>query len=185
MEVENIFVYGKESKEIKKKYRFKTYNIPSRFLDMQRGSKFCLNCKNIKPISDFYWKPHERKFRNNCKKCQNKLEMINKKSRYYKSPNIAEWKKNRRIAVLKKIQNSISCIRCGCDDYRLLEINHKNGKGRKELKNFQKYGRSVEEVIRRGWRKTNDLELLCKPCNSIHFLEMKYGLLPIEVKWNG
>ena len=169
----------------KKKHGFKIHNIPSRFLDMQRGNKFCLNCKKIKHISEFYWKPDKHMFINNCKKCRNKLEALNRNYRKYKSPNREEWKKNRRISVLKKVQNYINCVRCGCDDYRLLEINHKNGGGKKELKNFQKYGRSIEEVIRRGWRETDDLELLCRPCNQIHYLERKYGSLPIEVKWNG
>jgi len=38
--------------------------------------------------------------------------------------------------------------------------------------------------IASGKRKTDDLELLCKPCNAIHCLELKHGPLPMKVVWN-
>jgi hypothetical protein len=34
-----------------------------------------------------------------------------------------------------------------------------------------------------GKRTTEDLELLCRPCNALHWLEMKYGPLPMRVVW--
>jgi hypothetical protein len=34
-------------------------------------------------------------------------------------------------------------------------------------------------------RDTADLELLCRPCNAIHYLESKYGPLPLRVVWEG
>jgi 5-methylcytosine-specific restriction endonuclease McrA/DNA-directed RNA polymerase subunit RPC12/RpoP len=75
------------------------------------------------------------------------------------------------------------CARCGCDDSRLLEINHKNGGGGKETLNG-KSSKKFYDDIAKGRRKTDDLELLCKPCNSVHALELKYGQLSFEVKWN-
>lgn len=157
----------------KKKYNIIVTNIPSRFLHMQRGTKYCAMCKNIKHMSEFYWKPDNRMFEPECKKCANKLSNITRGKNY--NSNAKKWRNTQRLSLLKEIQDEVKCVRCGCDDFRLLEINHKNGGGRKELKEFQKYGRSVQELIRRGWRKTCDLELLCKPCNAIHYLEMKYG----------
>ncbi len=32
-------------------------------------------------------------------------------------------------------------------------------------------------------RTVEDLELLCKPCNAVHALELKHGQLPFRVVW--
>ena len=89
-----------------------------------------------------------------------------------------------RKRVFFKICGSISpiCIRCGCDDRRLLEVNHKAGGGNQEMMHGKRSG-AFYRAIANGKRKTDDLELLCKPCNAIHALEMKYGPLPIRVVW--
>jgi len=102
-----------------------------------------------------------------------------------------------RILVRKrlffKICGSINpkCVRCGCDDKRLLEINHKNGGGSEEYGRNSK-GKSLKRSsvtfyysILDGRRSTDDLEILCKPCNAIHYLELKYGTLPMQVIWKG
>lgn len=34
-------------------------------------------------------------------------------------------------------------------------------------------------------RPVDDLEILCRVCNAKHYLEMKYGKLPIVVMWKG
>jgi hypothetical protein len=91
--------------------------------------------------------------------------------------------KKRVFALVSKSINPI-CVSCGCNDLRLLEVNHKNGGGGKEyhrLKNNMNFYRDIS-MLR---RKIDDLELLCKVCNAKHYLELKYGKLPIEVKWNG
>jgi hypothetical protein len=76
------------------------------------------------------------------------------------------------------------CIRCGCNFHSILEVNHKDGGGAKEMREL--FGGSTARfycAIISGKRKADDLELLCKPCNAIHYLEMKYGKLPFLVKW--
>lgn len=89
-----------------------------------------------------------------------------------------------RKRVFFRICGSIhpKCVRCGCDDSRLLEINHKNGGGNLEL---QKGKRSNQfyRAIAKGLRPTDDLELLCKPCNAVHALELKFGPLPFRMTW--
>lgn len=91
---------------------------------------------------------------------------------------------NYRKKVFKKIQDKISCIRCECDDPRFLEINHKNGGGAKEQHETKIYGRGFEMSILKGNRKTDDLELLCRPCNHIDYLERKFGQeIPLKVVW--
>jgi hypothetical protein len=75
---------------------------------------------------------------------------------------------------------AIACVRCGCDRPELLEINHKNGGGRKDL-----VGKWFYRAIVKLERDTGDLELLCRPCNAIHYLELKHGPLPFRMTWEG
>jgi hypothetical protein len=44
----------------------------------------------------------------------------------------------RRRALLIVGGGKIACVRCGCDRPELIEINHKNGGGRPELKSIGK-----------------------------------------------
>jgi transcription elongation factor Elf1 len=95
-------------------------------------------------------------------------------------------RERRKLQVFFKIAGSPvhACIRCGCDDIRLLEINHKNGGGKRNLE-AGTMSRKFHKNILNGNRSTNDLELLCRPCNAVHYLELKYGPLPMKVVWNG
>jgi hypothetical protein len=34
-------------------------------------------------------------------------------------------------------------------------------------------------------RDVDDLELLCRPCNAVHYLEMRHGPLPFRIVWEG
>jgi predicted RNA-binding Zn-ribbon protein involved in translation (DUF1610 family) len=86
----------------------------------------------------------------------------------------------RKRAVLLVGRGDVHCVRCGCDRAELIEINHKNGGGAKEIKGqSSKFYRAIA-LMR---RPVDDLELLCKPCNSVHALELKYGALPFRVVW--
>lgn len=106
--------------------------------------------------------------------------------KYFKE-NKEEISKISRERVRKVVLNIISgnnprCANCGCDDIRLLEINHKDGGGSKE----RLQGRNQEMFVRniyKGIRKTNDLNLLCRVCNSLHYLELKFGKLLMEIIW--
>ena len=97
---------------------------------------------------------------------------------------IKEQRKKYRLNILNIVSNNnLYCVRCGCNDVRLLEINHKNGGGVKELKNGEKVHQFYQSILK-GERKTDDLELLCKVCNSWHALELKYGELPYDISFN-
>lgn len=66
---------------------------------------------------------------------------------------------------------SIECRACGCDEISFLEINHVKGGGCKE---HRESGRvATMERILKGDRKTDDLEILCRVCNALDFLERK------------
>lgn len=140
-----------------------------------------------------------------CKRCGKEFKPINDNQKYCSGCRIIEhreytkqWKKNHpekereynknqykkvRISVLNIISNgNPRCVRCGCDDINLLEINHKNGGGQKEFdkENTQNFYRKIYKRV----RKIDDLELLCKVCNAWHALELKYGKLPYKVIYN-
>ena len=92
-------------------------------------------------------------------------------------------RKNRVDLLNLLSNNNPRCIRCGCNDTRLLEINHKNGGGGKELEKGKMASKFWRD-IRIGIRKTDDLELLCRVCNSLHYLESKFGKLPYRISYN-
>ena len=93
-----------------------------------------------------------------------------------------KYKKKLREKVLSIISNGkIECTKCGCDKIELLEINHKNGKGNKERK--EKHPFNLMMSIYKRERKTDDLEILCKVCNSLDHLKRKYGELPYEIRY--
>lgn len=94
----------------------------------------------------------------------------------------AKWYK-KRITALLKIDPKLECKRCGCRDIRFLEINHMHGGGNQELKN-SKVNCMTKKVMQ--GRSVVDLELLCKPCNAIHYMEMKWNVqIPYYVVWEG
>lgn len=95
-----------------------------------------------------------------------------------------KYNKKQRLKALNLVgKDKIVCTRCGCDDYRLLEINHINGGGAIE---YKKFNYRLTQAIASGKRNINGLELLCKPCNGIHALELKYKEeIPLMVIWHG
>ena len=91
----------------------------------------------------------------------------------------------RKTQAFKIIQLLTQCVRCGCDDIRLLEINYKNGGGYIKQRTEVAQGSPLYHKIIKKQRKTDDLELLCRPCNAIHYLETKYAQkLPLNVVWS-
>jgi hypothetical protein len=79
-----------------------------------------------------------------------------------------------------EICGGVKCVYCGCSDIRLLEVNHKNGGGNQERYGTRKRKREMGQGysfyldIIMGRRKTDDLEVVCKPNNSVHYLELIY-----------
>jgi hypothetical protein len=82
-------------------------------------------------------------------------------------------------------RGKLQCSNCGIipSNIRLLEINHINGGGYKEVgtDNHKFY-----RLILSGKRPTDDLNILCKLCNQAHFIERNFGVkYNIEVNSNG
>lgn len=71
------------------------------------------------------------------------------------------------------------CVKCGCTDIKALEINHIDGGGSKDK---YAHGRRKQYYldILSGRRKSDDLNIMCKVCNSWHCLVV---LNRLEDKW--
>ena len=96
-----------------------------------------------------------------------------------------EWNRQLRIKVLIKLGGK--CVNCGCNDLNALEINHINGGGRQEqIKKYNRSHRAFLYAILLGKRPTNDLEITCKVCNSLHYLkEIKKVKGNWKIKYTG
>jgi len=124
-------------------------------------------------------KRYYEKHKEHCKKLV-KIRYDNNKEEikeYYRKYNKERYSKFRTAVFNLLSNNNPHCVRCGCEDIRLLEINHKNGGGKREIRNSIKF---YGDIIN-GIRKTDDLEILCRVCNHWHYLELKYGELPYKV----
>lgn len=124
--------------------------------------------------------------RKNCPKAKRRHEKAQKKWIENNPDRYKEiWRatnKRYREKVLRSVSEELKCMKCGCDKIEFLEINHKNGGGAKEVKHRNQ---DFYAKILSGERATDDLELLCKPCNNLHYLELKYGSQPFKIIWEG
>jgi 5-methylcytosine-specific restriction endonuclease McrA len=85
----------------------------------------------------------------------------------YNSKKSREYYVKRRKKVIAILGGK--CVRCGIDDWRVLQINHLNGGGTKELKS--NYPEKMYIDIINGNRKTDDLDLRCANCNILYEYE--------------
>ena len=88
-----------------------------------------------------------------------------------------------RLESLTKVDPSLKCAMCGCDDARFLEINHINGGGSKEAKTHTNGTHNLILLIHHGKRGVENLNLLCRACNSIDHLERVYGHTGLKAVW--
>lgn len=63
-------------------------------------------------------------------------------------------------------------VRCGCTGVRTLEIDHKNGGGKKEVEGK---GIAFYNAIASGRRSTEDLDVRCRVCNIADLIERTLG----------
>lgn len=166
---QNYMLMKKHISDAKKKYGIYVIKNQGRFVK----NKICKKCKKLKLVKEFYWSGTVNCYFSICKECESfRGKIKSKKIR-------KDWSVKERIKTLKCIDKNLKCIRCGCNDIRFLEINHKNGISHEERKESKHIGKAIVK----GWRKTSDLEILCRPCNHIHYLEMKFGFVPLKVVW--
>ena len=77
---------------------------------------------------------------------------------------------NRKIKAMVMVGGAV-CVRCGCDELHALEFNHKNGGGASEHR--QNNNTPIVDRILTMKRGVDDLEILCRVCNSLDHLERK------------
>jgi hypothetical protein len=82
-------------------------------------------------------------------------------------------RKNLKLRVYDYLGGAI-CVRCGCTDSRILEINHIYGGGAKEIKRLGS-GSQIQRSILKDKRK-DEFEVLCRVCNAAHYCELRFGL---------
>jgi hypothetical protein len=94
-----------------------------------------------------------------------------------------KWREQHR-RVREKAMDRIGgkkCFNCGCTNFSILEINHINGGGRKELKakqNRQLYRDIVNDKV-----NLNEYNVLCRVCNALHYVQDILGITGHQVLW--
>lgn len=90
-----------------------------------------------------------------------------------------------RMKALTKISPEHKCSNCGCDIPEILEINHINGGGKAEIRlKYHNIMRLFLDDIIHGTRPTKDLNLLCKICNALHYVETILGIKGFAVTFS-
>lgn len=80
------------------------------------------------------------------------------------------------------ILGGAKCANCGCDNLKILEINHLNGGGHKELQ--VRRGTRLQQDIIKGRVDISKFNVLCRICNSLHYVETLLGIKGHRVNWS-
>ena len=143
----------------------------------------------------YYKKNKEELNKKNREHYQKNSEAIIQRTKKYHDEN-KEWRKKYykqyyqkiRLEVLARVDPAMKCAMCGCDDTRFLEVNHIKGGGVKEREGYKDGGHKLSHnmilLIFNGKRNLEDLNLLCRACNSIDHLERVYGDTGLRVVWD-
>lgn len=78
---------------------------------------------------------------------------------------------NRKLKAMQRVSENAVCERCGCDELDFLEFNHRNGGGCKEHR--ENKNTPIMDRILTNKRDTDDLEIVCRVCNALDYLERK------------
>ncbi len=125
---------------------------------------------------------------------KNREEVIQRTTRYHlehkeqRQKYYQQYYEKIRLEVLARVDPAMKCAMCGCDDTRFLEVNHIRGGGKKEQRGYKEEGHNLGHnmilLIYRGKRSLEDLNLLCRACNSIDHLERVHGHTGLRVVWD-
>lgn len=83
------------------------------------------------------------------------------------SGNVTHWRNHKRAILALGGE----CVVCGETDLRILQINHLNGGGRKEMNNGRNSHYFYRDIIN-GTRTTDDLDVRCANCNILYEYEV-------------
>lgn len=115
--------------------------------------KICVKCKQVRSPEDFFsagWKNGKQYFRRTCNYCYRAI----KKSRV---DNLKEWYTN--------YKKSLYCIKCGQNDYRVLDFDHILGNKVSNVGSMCGYSKEnrIKEIAK--------CQVLCGNCHRIKTLE--------------
>jgi len=91
-----------------------------------------------------------------------------------------EYYRNLRLKALDLLGGR-KCENCGCDNLKILEINHKNGGGCKEHKQIKSKKHYLEII--QGRKNKEDYNVLCRVCNSQHYVESILKIKGHKISW--
>lgn len=75
------------------------------------------------------------------------------------------------------------CANCGCDKLEILEINHINGGGNKDLKNRTNQFQFYREIYKDLDAKSK-YNVLCRPCNALHYVQDILKIKGHKITWS-
>ena len=73
-----------------------------------------------------------------------------------------EFRRKQRQRILDKLGNQ--CASCGISDFRVLQVDHINGGGRKDIESFSSHNMYIKSIL---LDQTDKFQLLCANCNWI------------------
>jgi len=127
---------------------------------VERGDKICSCCKERKPISDYYTLSRRKgtELMPYCKVCcSNKTKQDSKEI---------------RAKVLAVYSNGeLKCSHCGEDRYDVLDLDHIEGNGNQERKEFKTSRRLFKNLIDNNF--PSGYRVLCRNCNWIAYINLK------------
>lgn len=159
---------AKKAVEVRRKLGFA--RLPAK----EENKRRCLKCKQTKPIEEFRRHGKSPRWRSHtCTKCNNEYERVRQTddSRYAirRRKLHKAWRDKRRLELIAAYGGKCEC--CGESRKEFLQIDHKNGGGRKaRLNGFD----CRVDLPKRGFPK-DDYRLLCSNCN---FALGRYGYCP-------
>jgi len=128
----------------------------------------------------------KRRERHNERKA-NDPSWVSKEKAYY----LARYERRKYLAMATISGFPPHCERCGCDDLRFLEFNHKipNYQDPNKPKGLKaRHDRSKNTAYRlvsgrMSPKEFDNLEITCRVCNAHDYLEKKYGDTRHKVLW--
>lgn len=73
-----------------------------------------------------------------------------------------------------------ACARCGCSVEAILEVNHKNGDGKKE-RSERSHARIMSSIL--AEHRLSEFNVLCRLCNAIDGLERQMATFRPDLKY--
>jgi len=89
-----------------------------------------------------------------------------------------------REEALKKISEDVKCVYCGCDEFSILEINHKELVGPGKRGSLTRSSLGLCFAILKGIIPIDSVEITCKICNIQHYVVKKFGITNHKIIWN-